>query len=172
MPSRKSICTFTVDSAGRYKRLRCWGEFAFMSSLEVLSPHAAPLPSGHAEGTLDQGKEQGPASGKERRGGEGRSRARGWTPAGGQQPREQKADRSIHHLVGTAARGLLSRARGSILTALCRSCMQRAAERKPSLPRSFPRCLQYNYPYADCKVQRLGVFVLLLFLFVWGVLFF
>lgn len=82
IPSRKGICTFTVDSARCYKHLRCWGEFAFISSLEVLPPRAAPLPSGHAEGTSHQGKEQGPVGGEERRGEEkrrrgGRSRARG-----------------------------------------------------------------------------------------------
>lgn len=35
-----------------FESLRHWGELAFFSSLEVLSPRAAPLPSGHAEGDI------------------------------------------------------------------------------------------------------------------------
>lgn len=38
-----------MDSGGCYEHLGCWGELAFTNSLEVLSPCAAPLPSGRAE---------------------------------------------------------------------------------------------------------------------------
>lgn len=42
--------TFTVDSACCYEHLRCWGDLALSSSLEVLSSPASP--SGHAEGDI------------------------------------------------------------------------------------------------------------------------